>query len=121
MQVTIAGKRGHNFCPNHFHNVEARKHLGNLLTVALIAAATPKVQSEIICLLNLPKSIKCIATGFNCSNPNLEVKYRTNIESKFHALSKLLGNSNSANWQFTPQEVSLKVLYTSLVFPLRLP
>lgn len=88
---------GHDFRPDYLHIAETRRKLGNPLTVALTATATPKVQSDIVRLLGLPESTKRIVTGFNRSNLTLEVKYTADTESKFRALSEML---SSANFQF---------------------
>jgi ATP-dependent DNA helicase RecQ len=84
---------GHDFRPDYLHIAEARRQLGNPLTVALTATATPKVQSDIVRLLGLPESTKRIVTGFNRPNLTLDVKYTTDTEAKFRALSELLGRS----------------------------
>jgi ATP-dependent DNA helicase RecQ len=81
---------GHDFRPDYLHIAEARKQLGNPLTVALTATATPKVQSDIVRLLGLPESTKRIVTGFNRPNLTLEVNYSADIETKFRALSDML-------------------------------
>jgi ATP-dependent DNA helicase RecQ len=88
---------GHDFRPDYLHIAEARKQLGNPLTVALTATATPKVQGDIVRLLGLPDSTKRIVTGFNRPNLTLEVKYTTDAEAKFRALSDIL---STANFQF---------------------
>jgi len=88
---------GHDFRPDYLHIAEARRQLGNPLTVALTATATPKVQDNIVRLLGLPASTKRIVTGFNRPNLTLEVRYTTDTEAKFRALSDMLG---SANCQF---------------------
>ncbi|MFZ5819723.1 MAG: RecQ family ATP-dependent DNA helicase, partial [Chloroflexota bacterium] len=97
---------GHDFRPDYLHIAEARKQLGNPLTVALTATATPKVQDEIVRLLNLPASTKRIVTGFNRPNLTLEMRYTTDPEAKFRALQELC----SANWQFALQGATL--IYT---------
>jgi ATP-dependent DNA helicase RecQ len=81
---------GHDFRPDYLHIAEARRKLGNPLTVALTATATPKVQSEIVHLLGLPESTKRIVTGFNRPNLTLEVKYTADAESKLRVLNELL-------------------------------
>jgi len=88
---------GHDFRPDYLHIAEVRRQLGNPLTVALTATATPKVQDDIVHLLALPASTKRIVTGFNRPNLTLEVKYTSDAESKFRALSEML---SSANFQF---------------------
>lgn len=84
---------GHDFRPDYLHIADARKQLGNPLTVALTATATPKVQGDIVRLLGLAESTKRIVTGFNRPNLTLEVKYTTDPEAKFRALSELLRRS----------------------------
>ena len=81
---------GHDFRPDYLHIAEGRKQLGNPLTVALTATATPKVQSDIIRLLGLPDSTRCIVTGFNRPNLTFDVKYAADTETKFRALLELL-------------------------------
>jgi len=84
---------GHDFRPDYLHIAETRRKLGNPLTVALTATATPKVQGDIIRLLGLPESTKRVVTGFNRPNLTLEVKYTADVEAKFRALNELLGKS----------------------------
>lgn len=86
---------GHDFRPDYLHIAEARRQLGDPLTVALTATATPKIQSDIIRLLGLPESTRRIVTGFNRPNLTLEVKYTADAEAKYRALSELLGSSTS--------------------------
>lgn len=92
---------GHDFRPDYLHIAEARKQLGNPLTVALTATATPKVQDEIVRLLGLPASTKRIVTGFNRPNLTLEVKYTADTEAKFRALSELLSTAHLP-WRAAP-------------------
>ncbi len=95
---------GHDFRPDYLHIAEARHRLGDPLTVALTATATPKVQNDIVRLLGLLDSTKRIVTGFNRPNLTLEVKYTPDTDAKFRALSELLGN---ANYQFAPHGSSI--------------
>lgn len=87
---------GHDFRPDYLHIAETRRQLGNPLTVALTATATPKVQSDIVRLIGLSESTTRIVTGFNRPNLTLEVKYTTDTEAKFRALNELC----TANFQF---------------------
>ncbi len=93
--------------PDYLHIAEARKQLGNPLTVALTATATPKVQDEIVRLLGLPASTRRIVTGFNRPNLTLEAKYSSDVEAKFRALSELLGKS-----EFNSDLPSATLIYT---------
>ncbi|MDQ3007172.1 MAG: RecQ family ATP-dependent DNA helicase, partial [Chloroflexota bacterium] len=81
---------GHDFRPDYLNIAEVRKQLGNPLTIALTATATPKVQNDIVRLLGLPDSTYRIVTGFNRPNLKLEVKYTADTETKFRALLELL-------------------------------
>lgn len=81
---------GHDFRPDYLHIAETRVKLGNPLTVALTATATPKVQSDIVRLLGLPEATTRIVTGFNRPNLTLEVKYTADTETKFRALNEML-------------------------------
>ena len=96
---------GHDFRPDYLHIAGARQKLGNLLTIALTATATPKVQNEIVQLLGLPDSTRRIVTGFNRPNLSLEVKYTASTEAKFRALRDLCG----ANNQYTQGAI---IIYT---------
>ncbi|MEW5939195.1 MAG: RecQ family ATP-dependent DNA helicase [Chloroflexota bacterium] len=105
---------GHDFRPDYLHIADARKQLGNPLTVALTATATPKVQSDIVRLLGLSESTKRIVTGFNRPNLTLEVKYTADTEAKFRALSEMLrgaewysANSGTADCQSALQGATL--------------
>lgn len=93
---------GHDFRPDYLHIAEVRRKLGNPLTVALTATATPKVQNDIVRLLALPDSTHRIVTGFNRPNLTLEVKYTTDTEAKFRALNELLNpHPNGATLIYT--------------------
>jgi ATP-dependent DNA helicase RecQ len=101
---------GHDFRPDYLHIAEARKQLGNPLTVALTATATPKVQDDIVRLLGLPATTKRIVTGFNRPNLTLQVKYTSEPEAKFRALQELCNANSSANLKFAAQGAAL--IYT---------
>ncbi len=101
---------GHDFRPDYLHIAEARRQLGNPLTVALTATATPKVQNDIVRLLGLSETAPRIVTGFNRPNLTLEVQYTADAEAKFRALSEMLTAKSSANFQFAAQGATL--IYT---------
>ncbi|MCX7671585.1 MAG: RecQ family ATP-dependent DNA helicase, partial [Anaerolineae bacterium] len=65
---------GHDFRPDYLHIAAARNTLGEPLTVALTATATPRVQADIVRLLGLP-SAHHLVTGFNRPNLAFEVRY----------------------------------------------
>jgi ATP-dependent DNA helicase RecQ len=82
---------GHDFRPDYLHLAEARRRLGNPLTVALTATATPQVQDDIIRLLELGEARR-IVTGFNRPNLYFEVRSASGPDPKLRALSELFSS-----------------------------
>ena len=82
---------GHDFRPDYLYIAQARASLGNPLTAALTATATPQVQKDIIRLLGLGDATR-IVTGFNRPNLTLDVRYVSGLSMKLHTLSELLTN-----------------------------
>jgi ATP-dependent DNA helicase RecQ len=91
---------GHDFRPDYLRLASMRYKLGNPLTAALTATATPQVQDDIIKLLGLAHSIPeikseipkigRIVTGFNRPNLALIVRYTARPELKFKFLRDIL-------------------------------
>ena len=80
---------GHDFRPDYLHIAAARAPLGNPVTVALTATATPQVQDDIVRLLGLPTAQR-IVTGFNRPNLTFAVRYTLDLPAKLQALQELL-------------------------------
>lgn len=80
---------GHDFRPDYLHIAAARAPMGDPVTVALTATATPQVQDDIVRLLDLPAARRII-TGFNRPNLTFEVRYTTDLPAKLEALQVLL-------------------------------
>ncbi len=80
---------GHDFRPDYLYLAEARRRLGNPLTVALTATATPQVQADIARLLDLGDA-KRIVTGFNRPNLYFAVRYTSGPAEKLYTLTELL-------------------------------
>ncbi len=80
---------GHDFRPDYMNIRQVRLALGNPLTVALTATATPRVQADIIHNLGLPEDTARIVTGFNRPNLFLNVRYANGPENKLRALAEL--------------------------------
>lgn len=80
---------GHDFRPDYLHIAAARATLGNPLTVALTATATPKVQDDIVRLLGLAQAQQ-IVTGFNRPNLVFDVRYAKGLPAKLKTLRDLL-------------------------------
>lgn len=82
---------GHDFRPDYLHIAHFRAALGNPLTAALTATATPQVQEDIARLLGWQDSQR-VVTGFNRPNLALEVRYTTDPTSRLRALQELLSD-----------------------------
>ena len=80
---------GHDFRPDYLHIAAARRKMGNPLTAALTATATPEVRSDIAGLLGLG-DVNNIVTGFNRPNLTFEVKYCRDAPGKMRALLELI-------------------------------
>jgi len=87
---------GHDFRPDYLHIAQARPALGNPLTAALTATATPQVQKDIIRLLGLDDATR-IVTGFNRPNLTLDVRYASGLPSKLRAIHELLSTLESGS------------------------
>lgn len=93
---------GHDFRPDYLHIHKFRNTIGNPLTVALTATATPQVQNDIIRLLGLGDSTTRIVTGFNRPNLTLNVRYTSGLPTNLRALNELL----------SPSEPGAVIIYT---------
>jgi ATP-dependent DNA helicase RecQ len=80
---------GHDFRPDYLHIAAARAPMGDPVTAALTATATPQVQDDIVRLLGLPTAQR-IVTGFNRPNLTFAVRYTTDLPAKLQALQELL-------------------------------
>ncbi len=82
---------GHDFRPDYLYIGQFRANLGDPVTAALTATATPQVQKDIARLLNL-SPMHTVVTGFNRPNLALEVRYVKNPAGRLNALQGLLGS-----------------------------
>ncbi len=80
---------GHDFRPDYLQISEARKAMGDPLTVALTATATPRVRDDIASRLGL-QNVRHIVTGFNRPNLTLRVISARDDEGKMRALAKAI-------------------------------
>lgn len=85
---------GHDFRPDYLHIAEARRGMGEPLTAALTATATPRVQDDVARLLEIPH-MRRIVTGFNRPNLAFMVRYTYSLAEKLRALRELF----SGEWQ----------------------
>lgn len=76
----------HDFRPDYLNIARARPMMGNPLTIALTATATPHIQEDILRLLGLPVSATRIITGFNRENLFLNLRYTIGLPAKFRVL-----------------------------------
>jgi ATP-dependent DNA helicase RecQ len=91
---------GHDFRPDYLYISKFRETLGNPLTAALTATATPQVQEDIAKLLGLQAHCK-IVTGFNRPNLALEVRSTPNLNARFKTLHNLLSDFDGASIIYT--------------------
>ena len=82
---------GHDFRPDYRHIADARSMMGNPVTVALTATATPRVQDDIVRALRLAP-VRRIVTGFNRPNLFFAVRHTPDPTAKRNALRDLLAN-----------------------------
>jgi len=86
---------GHDFRPDYLHIAEARHAMGDPVTVALTATATPQVQEDILRLLGLPRAERFV-TGFNRPNLTFEVRYTNDVHIKLAAVRDVLQTADGA-------------------------
>jgi len=80
---------GHDFRPDYRHIAEIRPLMGDPVTVALTATATPQVQDDIVQALDFT-SMQRIVTGFNRPNLAFSVRRAADPAAKLGALCDLL-------------------------------
>ena len=84
---------GHDFRPDYSRLAEFRELIGNPLTIALTATATPEVQKDIINKLNIPDDeVKIFHEGINRPNLRLEALDIFDDKEKYAAIISVLKN-----------------------------
>ena len=102
---------GHDFRPDYLHIAAARSRMGNPLTAALTATATPKVRADIAGLLGLD-DVKHIVTGFNRPNLSLEVNYCRDVPGKLRALLEMLKSlAGTETGHYDSAQVGAAIVY----------
>ncbi len=86
---------GHDFRPDYLNIGKMRGLLGNPVTVALTATATPLVQDDIIQQLRL-KNPQRTVTGFSRPNLVFHSRYTPDTPSKMAVIRKVLGTVKGA-------------------------
>ena len=82
---------GHDFRPDYSRVGEFREWIGNPLTVALTATATPEVQTDIVSKLHLqPEAVKLFHQGIERPNLRLEAQDVISEEEKMAAIEYAL-------------------------------
>lgn len=81
---------GHDFRPDYLQIGPIWQAMGRPPLLATTATATPKVQRDIVNLLDLPKGTRPIVTGFNRPNLSLRVLHLPDSQVKLQALADLL-------------------------------
>ncbi len=80
---------GHDFRPDYLYLSEVRQLLGNPLTIALTATATPEVQQDILEHLQIPHAAR-VVTGFQRPNLIFHVRLTPDAGAKLRELRRLL-------------------------------
>ncbi|GIV83746.1 MAG: hypothetical protein KatS3mg052_0753 [Candidatus Roseilinea sp.] len=80
---------GHDFRPDYLRIGAMRRALGEPVTVALTATATPEVQDDIVGQLGLP-AVERVITGFARPNLVFHVRFTPDLASKHRAIRKVL-------------------------------
>ncbi len=84
---------GHDFRPDYSRIAEFRKLIGNPLTIALTATATPDVQLDIVDKLGLEKDdVEVFNSGISRPNLRLETKDVYDDEEKVDAIINIIKN-----------------------------
>ncbi|MEK7276586.1 MAG: RecQ family ATP-dependent DNA helicase, partial [Chloroflexota bacterium] len=91
---------GHDFRPDYLHIADARRDFQPLLTLALTATATPRVQDDIIRMLGLPNAERLV-TGFNRPNLTFEVFSTPDARNKLAFLRAFLAEAEGAGIIYT--------------------
>ncbi|MCX6018513.1 MAG: RecQ family ATP-dependent DNA helicase [Chloroflexi bacterium] len=81
---------GHDFRPDYLTIGAMREALGNPVTLALTATATPDVQNDIVRQLNLGDASR-VVTGFARANLVFHVRFTPDLRAKQNAIRKVLG------------------------------
>ncbi|MFN3704624.1 MAG: RecQ family ATP-dependent DNA helicase [Thermoflexales bacterium] len=80
---------GHDFRPDYLYLSEVRQLLGNPLTIALTATATPEVQQDILEHLQIPHAAR-VVTGFQRPNLIFHARLTPDAGAKLRELRRLL-------------------------------
>jgi ATP-dependent DNA helicase RecQ len=80
---------GHDFRPDYLRIGKVRQMLGNPVTLALTATATPEVQQDILEQLQIPDAARVI-TGFARPNLVFHVQFTPDLPAKQRAVHKVL-------------------------------
>lgn len=92
---------GHDFRPDYLHIAKFREIIGDPVTVALTATATPQVQTDISKFLKLDQPT-LIVNGFNRPNLTLTVRQVLNPKHRYRLLGEaVLSNSEGATIIYT--------------------
>src|SRR5438105_775862 len=91
---------GHDFRPDYLHIARARQAFGAPHTLALTATATPRVQADIVRLLEIP-SAELLVTGFNRPNLCFEVVAAPDARAKARLVLDFLAQSDGAGIIYT--------------------
>src|SRR5438552_1024652 len=91
---------GHDFRPDYLHIASARQTFGAPHTLALTATATPRVQADIVRLLEMPDAQRLVAE-FNRPNLCFEVVAAPDARAKLRLVRDFLAQADGAGIIYT--------------------
>ena len=98
---------GHDFRPDYSKIGQIRKNLGNPVTLALTATATPQVQQDILKSLDIPTA-EILSAGVERPNLSLNVADLHGKDQKFGLLTQYLQNATGTTLIYTTLIDTLK-------------
>jgi ATP-dependent DNA helicase RecQ len=111
---------GHDFRPEYARLGQVRKLLGEPVTIALTATATPEVRDEIVVGLGL-RDAQVVVTGFDRPNLAYEARRVRGARQKEAALLELLGQEGGSAVVYCATRAAVEEVATNLKKNLRRP
>jgi ATP-dependent DNA helicase RecQ len=99
-EVHCLSQWGHDFRPDYLHIAEARREFGAPVTLGLTATATPRVQDDLLRLLDLPRAARMV-TGFNRPNLTFEVFSTPDPKAKLGLVRDFIAQAEGAGIIYT--------------------
>ena len=104
---------GHDFRPDYLRIGDVRQAIGNPVTLALTATATPAVQQDILAQLRLCDAAR-VVTGFARPNLVFHVQFTPDLQTKQRAVHKVLSAVRGAGIIYVGTRRDAEVLAAEL-------